>query len=410
MDKCVKKKGDQAATAAMPSCTGVQPKGGGLMKRRALFCIVRHRIHQISTHMYETVYLGLDAHTRTCVLAVMGSDGPLILLKEFKTSEAGLIHYVTSIRARAKYLAVEESSLAGWIAGTLRPYVTELIVCDPRHNSLISRSGNKDDFTDAFNLCRLLRLGELVPVYHGDDLARTDFKIAVQQYLSFRDDHAKLKRQIKGKYQQAGMVGVMGTGVFSKKYRDSYLDELPTRARRGIMERLYSGLDAAGRLRKESYNAMVELGRRYPEIKKFQRVPGIGVLGSHVFSAFIQTPDRFATKQQLWSYCRLGILERSSAGKPLAYKRLNHSGSGTLKAMSYQCWQSALRTKEPNEVSLFYKASLERTGDKVHARLNTQRKVLAVLWTIWKNDVGYNPKLLYSSPTSAVITQAAATP
>ncbi len=57
--------------------------------------------------------------------------------------------------------------------------------------------------------------------------------------------------------------------------------------------------------------------------------------------------------------------------------------------MSYQCWQSALRIKAPNEVSLFYQASLERTGDRVHARLNMQRKVLAVLWTIWKNDVDY---------------------
>lgn len=129
------------------------------MKRKALFCIVRPPIHQISTYMYETVYLGLDAHTRSCVLAVMDSDGPVILLKEFKTSEASLIHYVTSIRARAKYLAVEESSLAGWIADTLSPYVTELFVCDPRHNWLISCGGNKDDFTDAFNLCRLLRLG-----------------------------------------------------------------------------------------------------------------------------------------------------------------------------------------------------------------------------------------------------------
>lgn len=232
----------------------------------------------------------------------------------------------------------------------------------------------------------------------------------MQQYLSFCDDHAKLKRQIKAKCQQAGMVGVTGTGVCSKKYRDSFLDALPTRARRGRMKRLYARLDEAGRLREESHAAMVELDRCYPEIKKFQCVPGIGVLRSHVFSAFIQTPDRFATKQKLWSYCRLWILERSSAGKPLAYKRLNHLGSGTLQAMSYQCWQSALRTKEPNEDSLFYKASLERTGNKVHARLNTQRKVLTVLWTIWKNGVDYNPRLLYSSPTSAVITQAAATP
>ena len=56
-------------------------------------------------------------------------------------------------------------------------------------------------------------------------------------------------------------------------------------------------------------------------------------------------------------------------------------------------WQSALRTKDPNEVSQFYEASLRRTNNSTHARLNTQRKVLAVLWTIWKKDVDYTPSL-----------------
>ena len=61
-----------------------------------------------------------------------------------------------------------------------------------------------------------------------------------------------------------------------------------------------------------------------------------------------------------------------------------------------------MRTAQPNEVSLFYDASLRRTGDPVHARLNTQRKILKVLWTIWKKDVAYDSKRFYSPPASAV--------
>ena len=41
-----------------------------------------------------------------------------------------------------------------------------------------------------------------------------------------------------------------------------------------------------------------------------------------------------------------------------------------------------------NEVSRFYEASLAHTGYNVtRARLNTQRKILAVLWSIWKRRV-----------------------
>ena len=113
---------------------------------------------------------------------------------------------------------------------------------------------------------------------------------------------------------------------------------------------------------------MVELGKRYPEISQFERVPGIGVIGAHVFSAYIQTPHRFATKRKLWSYCRLGILERSSGGKSWAHKRLNRSGLGALKAVSYRCWPNSQCTAEPNEVSLFIEASLRRTGNATRAR------------------------------------------
>ena len=155
---------------------------------------------------------------------------------------------------------------------------------------------------------------------------------------------------------------------------------------------------------------MAALGRHYPEIKQFQRMPGMGVVGSHVFSAFSQIPHRLATKQKLWRYCQFGIIGRSSAGKPLVRKRLDRSGTGILKAASHQCRPSALRTKNPNEVTLFYEASLRRTGNPVHARLHTQRNVLTVLWTIWNNNVDYNPIPFYSLPKSAVIEQALENP
>lgn len=72
----------------------------------------------------------------------------------------------------------------------------------------------------------------------------------------------------------------------------------------------------------------------------------------------------------LWRYCIFGVLERSSCGKPLAYKHLDRSGSGVLKAVTYQCWLSARQTCEPNEGSRFYETSLIRTDNCVtqHAR------------------------------------------
>jgi hypothetical protein len=87
----------------------------------------------------------------------------------------------------------------------------------------------------------------------------------------------------------------------------------------------------------------------------------------------------------------LGLCDRSSDGKPLGRKRLDRAGNSALKAMSYPVWLGAWRSRRANEVKTFCETSLARTQDKTHARLNTQRQVLASLWGLWKRKEGYDP-------------------
>jgi hypothetical protein len=86
---------------------------------------------------------------------------------------------------------------------------------------------------------------------------------------------------------------------------------------------------------------------------------------------------------------------RSSDGKPLGYRRLDRSGISEIKSLIYQAWMSAM--KGDNEVKQFYLNSLQRTHSRVHARLNTQRKIIAVMYGIWKKGGAYNPKFFLGS-------------
>ena len=78
--------------------------------------------------MLKLLYLGLDAHTRSCVLAAMSAAGRMLNSKAFATSKAALINHVVAAPVREKLLVLEESALAGWIANALRPYMDKLIV------------------------------------------------------------------------------------------------------------------------------------------------------------------------------------------------------------------------------------------------------------------------------------------
>lgn len=113
------------------------------------------------------------------------------------------------------------------------------------------------------------------------------------------------------------------------------------------------------------------------------------MIGAARFAAYIQTPHRFSSKRKLWRYCRLGITERSSDGKRLGPRRLDRTGLGCLKDVSRKAFMGALRTRSDNAFKRSYQQTLARTHNATHARLTTQRKILAVLRAMWKGGTVY---------------------
>ena len=327
--------------------------------------------------MKKISYLALDVHARSCTLGHMDDDGTFRGNFRFTTSEKNIINALKSIKAKNKLLTIEEGTLTYWAAQVASPFVTEVIVCNPRENALIYKSSNKNDKVDTRNLCRLLRLGELKPVYQAQDENRAIFKAAVQHYIDLRDQLTRLKYKIKAIYRHWGVVDIFGPCVYSPSGRDKYLKQLDHQPIRNQLRRLYHLMDQTETMRKSASDTMKQLGRRYPEIREFEKIPGIANINAHVFNAFIQKPHRFAKKSQLWKYCSLSITDRSSDGKPLGFKRLDASGVGELKALSFRAYMAAMRGE--NEVKRFFLNSLKRTHNRQHARLNTQRKILAVM-------------------------------
>ena len=102
----------------------------------------------------KKTYLPIDAHARYCVLGSMNTQGKFLGDVRFPTSEANLIAHVSKIKATTKILAVEEGPLAYWMVRTLKPYVADVFVCDPRKNKAISGAARKNDQKDVYTLCR----------------------------------------------------------------------------------------------------------------------------------------------------------------------------------------------------------------------------------------------------------------
>ena len=118
----------------------------------------------------------------------------------------------------------------------------------------------------------------------------------------------------------------------------------------------------------------------------------------------MQTPHRFRSKRQLWTYSGLGIETRDSAQyryvggqlqrrkKPQQIRGLNQNHNHEMKeifkgaATRASCGVGPFRD--------FYVALLEKGMKPEMARLTLSRKIAAITLTLWKKEEGFDAELL----------------
>lgn len=341
--------------------------------------------------MNETAYIAIDLHSKNSVLGHMDQTGKYLNQYAIKTSPSQLISKVVAIDAGRKVLTMEQGNMSHWAASILHPYVDELIVCDPRHNRWVSGGNHKNDEIDTYKLCELLRLGSVKALYYDSEMGkRRLFLHQIREFQRLNRTLVAQKRQLRSALHHWGYQWEVTKAMYQKPDQLTACigDEAFGREAAEKMQ-LITVLQAG---KDQAFERAVENGKDFWEIAQFERLPGIGPVGAHVFSAYIQTPHRFANKRQLLSFCKLGVVHHSSNGRKLRAERLSKAGHGCLKELSHRAWKACVAGD--NEVNHFYQQSLKRCGGNADkARLNTQRKILKTLWALWKNKQPYRPEL-----------------
>lgn len=333
------------------------------------------------------VYVGLDMGTTGFHQVAMDKDKVVIQDRRFDTSEANLIRAFEDIKGEV-HVHIEAAELAGWVRRVLKSRVARIVVGHPKSSAWIAKDPLKRDSLDAYKLADLLRMDQVHEVYYADDDHRTVFKQIVQHYDDVTSQEIRLKLKIKAALREQGVIP-KGQEVYSSVGRDKYVAEVPSAAAREAIAQLFGLMDSTLKAQKEARKLMRKESRRYPEIVRFEEVPGLGLVTACRFSAYVQTPHRFSTKRKLWRYCRLGITDRRSDGKPLGRQSLDWNGNGRLKDMSRKAFRGALKTLDDNLFKKTFRETLQRTHNEAHARLTTQRKIIAVLWAMWKSGAEY---------------------
>jgi transposase len=323
----------------------------------------------------------------------------MILETMVATEASAVIRIVQSLSGPVR-VTFEEGTQAAWLYEVIRHFVTEVIVCDPRRNKLLE-DGSKADKVDARKLAELLRAGLLRSVYHGHEATRR-LKELVRGYETLSIDTQRTMARIKAIYRGRG-IPTAGRGVYQYQQRERWVELLTEPGARQRARWMYEQLDQLQPLRRKVKQAMLAESREHRGVSLLRTIPQLGPIRSALIVATVDTPHRFRTKRQFWSYVGLAVVTHMSseyemnAGrvvrrrKPIATRGLNQNCNRRLKEVFVSAATGASR-QEP------YKTFLERlkhNGMRTEmARLTLARKIAAVALTVWKKGVAFDPKKL----------------
>ena len=347
-------------------------------------------------------YIGLDVHKEAIAIAVLNGAGKLVMESIVETKSSTLLDFLQGLRGEL-HVTLEEGTWAGWLYDMLKPHVREIVVCNPRRNALL-KEGSKSDKIDARKLAELLRSGMLRAVYHGDNGLGTLRELA-RSYLTISKDLRRVMSRLKALYRSWG-IGCAGRQVYSPRHREQWLSKIAQVGVRRRAELFYQQLDGLQVLRHTVRGELLAESRKHKAVKILRQVPLIGPLRAALLLALMQTPHRFRSKRQLWTYSGLAVvthdtsqhryvdgqLQRSK--KPQQVRGLNQNHNHEMKEIFKGTALMASRCAGP--LQDFYAGLLAKGMKPDMARLTLARKIAAITLTLWKKGGSFDAKHLKS--------------
>lgn len=339
-------------------------------------------------------YIALDLHHTHTMVEAQTAKGGVVLHRDIPTERAYLIDSVKPLRG-PKGVVIEEGPMADWAMRVIKPYVSEVIICDPCRNRLICEDDqDKSDHLDPGNLITMYRMGKLRAVHHPQHQSMMDLRRWIWLYGDQVDLVTAAMNKIKADYREEG-IQYGENDVYGVKGRLVWLNQLPSRRLvRDRMELLYANLDNLQIRRKSLYKSVCRMARRHPVAKRFLAIPGYREIRSMIFLVMVDTPFRFATPQKLWRYGGLGLREKQSGDPKNRKLRRPKRYNRRLKAVAKGAMEIALIKPQGNPFQRVYQDLLDRGLKEPLARLMIARKMLSVPWGMWKSNSEYNPALV----------------
>jgi len=251
-------------------------------------------------------------------------------------------------------------------------------------------------------LAELLRGNQLKPVYHGEHGVRT-LKELVRSYLTISKDTARVMTRVKALYR-SWAIPCTGKQVYAPQHRAEWLAKIREPGVHRRAEFYYQQLDALRSLRQQVRRELLSESQKHPKWKLLCQIPSMGPIRAAVLIGIVQTPHRFRTKRQLWTFSGFGIETHSSGDycsvegqlrrtkRPVSVRGLNTNHNHDLKNLFKGA--AIVAAHKPGPFQEFYAALLAKGIRPEMARLTLARKIAAITLHLWKKGVHFDAQYL----------------
>lgn len=226
--------------------------------------------------MSDVKFIGLDVHKTSISAAVLNDSGKLLMQSVLMSDAEAILGFVRGISGTVQ-VTLEEGTQAAWLHALLRPYVAEVLVCNPRKNALL-KSGNKSDRIDAHKLAELLRAGLLARVYH-DESHTLRLKELGRSYRTVTDDATRVMRRLQALYRSRA-IATEGKKLYTRKRREQWLVQLTHSGQHYRAERLFEQLDWLQSQRRQIRCDLMQEGGKHASTAILTSVPFLGSVSS----------------------------------------------------------------------------------------------------------------------------------
>ena len=217
--------------------------------------------------------------------------------------------------------------------------------------------------------------------------------------MTISKDLTRVMVRLKALYR-SWAIPCAGQQVYAPRHRAEWLQKINEAGVRRRAELYYQQFDALLLLHQQARRELLAESRKHNTTQLLRQIPSIGPIRAALLLALIQTPHRFRTKRQLWSYSGLALETRNSgeyrivhgqlkrSKKVVAIRGLNKNHNHDLKNIFKGAAIRAAAVAGPFQE--FYAALVAKGMKPAMARLTLARKIAAITLIVWKKGVHFD--------------------